>query len=59
MTSKPRKAKTQQNCEAWWYEMPNRIDIFIHIIPNGPTVVASIERRQLRGFFSRALGKQP
>lgn len=50
----PRKARAQQNCEAWFYvDNPTSVQIFVRP-DNGPTYFVEITRRQLAGWFNRA-----
>lgn len=56
----PAPARTQQNCEAWWYGGRGEISIFIKTVPNGPTVTCSISTRSLRAMLKRyAPDKEP
>lgn len=47
---RPRKAHTQQNCEAWFYQRRSGIDVYVRTIDTGPTVMCSISRRQILAY---------
>jgi len=53
----PRKAKAQQNCEAWFYYDHRGIQVYVRTVPNGPTVVCEISKRQLKSYLARAEAK--